>query len=68
MAVHPFKARRQSFGSGPCATCGYTKGNEQQHGHSCTGRIIFDAGSDSRMHCYVCGKQYTYGGLALVKR
>jgi hypothetical protein len=63
MAVHSFKARKQSLGAGPCADCGYTKGNEQQHGHSCTGKVIFDL-----MHCYECGKTYRYGGLALVKR
>jgi hypothetical protein len=58
MAVHSFKARRgYSSYHGPCGECGYTKGNEQQHGHSCTGKVILDHNSETRMHCYECGRR-----------
>jgi hypothetical protein len=66
--MHPFKSRPGYRGSGPCGECGYTAHNERQHGHSCTGKVIFNHNSDTLMHCYECGKQYRYGGLALVRR
>jgi hypothetical protein len=64
VSVHAFQKRPS--GGGGCKQCGYTRSNEEQHGHSCTGRVIFDAGSATKMHCYGCGKAYTFGGSVTV--
>ena len=61
MAVHTFK--KKPGGHAGCGECGYTKGNECQHGHSCTGKVIFDHGSETRMHCYECGAVFTYNPI-----
>ena len=52
-AVHGFKSR--GHGHPGCATCGYTKGNEAQHGHSCTGKMLNVPGK-MLARCYGCGR------------
>jgi hypothetical protein len=56
---HTFKAKKGYKFSGSCVVCGYTSGNEEQHGHSCTGKIIRDSWTNITAHCYECGLGYT---------
>lgn len=53
MSVHAFQKR--PGGRAGCGECGYTKGNEDQHGHSCTGKMLNVPGK-MLASCYGCGR------------
>ena len=63
--MHKFKAKKGYKFSGPCTVCGYTSTTEEQHGHSCTGKIIREQNifDSTYAYCYECGKKYTYSGV-----
>ena len=61
--THRFKPGRSAVDRACHAPgCGLIRGNEEAHGHTCTGKMLInDDGLTAT--CYECGRTIPYGGL-----
>ena len=58
--VHTFKGT-----GGGCKQCGYIRGNEEQHGHTCTGKMLDVPGTTNLARCYECGRTLTRSDIPI---